>query len=84
MNIPMKRILYILPALLLMVSCGGQNNKSLSETSKMSDADITACALSMGACRGVCRELLSGKPTLSHSRKSNIYTTCLIIDAATL
>lgn len=40
----MKRILYILPALLLMVSCGRQNNKSLSDTSKMSDSDTTACA----------------------------------------
>lgn len=40
----MKRILYILPAIFLMVSCGSQNNKSLSDNSKMSDSDTTACA----------------------------------------
>lgn len=39
MNKPMKRILYILPAIFLMESCGGQNNKSLSDTSQMSEAD---------------------------------------------
>lgn len=40
----MKRILYMLPAILLMVSCGRQNNKSLSDTSQMSESNINACA----------------------------------------
>lgn len=40
----MKRILYLLPAILLMVSCGGQNNKSQSEISPMSDADTSICS----------------------------------------
>lgn len=33
-----------MPAILLIVSCGSQNNKSLSDNSKMSDSDTTACA----------------------------------------
>lgn len=57
----MKRILYILPALLLMVSCGRQNNKSLSDTSKMSDADITAC---LGRVVG----MFGSQDTLAHFR----------------
>lgn len=40
----MKRILYIRPAILLMVSCGRQDNKPLSDSSKMSDVDSAACA----------------------------------------
>lgn len=40
----MKKILYILPAILLIVSCSGQSNKTLSDTSKMSDADSAVCA----------------------------------------
>lgn len=44
MNVRMKRILYLLPAIMLMVSCGGQNNKSLSDTSQMSDTITADCA----------------------------------------
>lgn len=40
----MKKILYILPAILLIVSCSGQSNKTLSDTSKISDADSAVCA----------------------------------------
>ena len=40
----MKRILYILSAALLMVSCCRQNNKSLPDTSQMSDAHTAVCA----------------------------------------
>lgn len=40
----MKRISYILPVFLLMVSCGGQNNKSLSDSSQVSDTDTVASA----------------------------------------
>lgn len=40
----MKRFSYMLPALLLMVSCGGQNNKPVSESSQVSDTDTLVCA----------------------------------------
>lgn len=33
-----------MPAFLLMVSCGGKYNKSLSDTAQMSDADTAVCA----------------------------------------
>jgi len=35
----MKRILYIVPAIFLMASCGGHNDKNVSDTSVMSETD---------------------------------------------
>lgn len=46
MNTPMKRILYMLPAFLLMASCGGQKNNSLSDTSHVSDQLIEPMIMS--------------------------------------
>ena len=43
-NIQMKKFPYMLPALLLMVSCGGENNKPVSESSQVSDTHIVASA----------------------------------------
>lgn len=39
----MKRILYMLPVFLLMASCSGQQNNSLSDTSHVSDTDNAVC-----------------------------------------
>lgn len=44
MNMQMKRFFYILPAILLMVSCGGPNSRSLSGSLQMADCDTAVCA----------------------------------------
>lgn len=40
----MKRLFYILPYILLTVSCGSKNDKSLSDNSIMSDKSSDVCA----------------------------------------
>lgn len=44
MNLRMRRILYLLPAILLIASCGGQNNKAASENLQISNTDTVDCA----------------------------------------
>lgn len=39
----MKRLLYLLPTIIMMVSCGGQDNKVLSGKSNMSDTITAEC-----------------------------------------
>lgn len=40
----MKSIIYLLPAFLLIASCGGRNSKDVSDNSNMSDASTADCA----------------------------------------